>query len=138
MKDIAIANTRNFTFMGHTGSGKTTLIDGILFKLGVNDRYGATADGSSMSDWSDEEKEHKITIWAKPFLKWLWATEGLFISKPLVSYFQMPMWENCWKSGRIRRLLRRWAPFKAVGKATAIWGGPSGCCRMRKISLVKL
>ena len=67
MKDIAIANTRNFTFMGHTGSGKTTLIDGILFKLGVNDRYGATADGSSMSDWSDEEKERKITIWAKPF-----------------------------------------------------------------------
>ena len=36
-------------------------------RLGVNDRLGSTADGSSMADWTDEEKERKITIWAKPF-----------------------------------------------------------------------
>lgn len=67
MKDIAIANVRNFALMGHTGAGKTVLVDAILFKMGVNDRFGSTADGSSMADWTDEEKERKITIWAKPF-----------------------------------------------------------------------
>ena len=67
MKDIAIANVRNFALMGHTGAGKTTLADTILFKMGVNDRLGSTADGSSMADWTDEEKERKITVWAKPF-----------------------------------------------------------------------
>lgn len=67
MKDIAIANVRNFALMGHTGAGKTVLVDAILFKMGVNDRFGSTADGSSMADWTDEEKERKITVWAKPF-----------------------------------------------------------------------
>ena len=67
MKDIAIKNARNFALMGHTGAGKTSLTDAILFKLGLNDRLGSTADGSSMADWSEEEKERKITIWAKPF-----------------------------------------------------------------------
>ncbi|MFH0953327.1 MAG: elongation factor G [Verrucomicrobiota bacterium] len=67
MKDIAVANVRNFALMGHTGNGKTTLADNILFKLGLNDRLGSTADGTSMADWTDEEKERKITVWAKPF-----------------------------------------------------------------------
>ena len=53
MKDIAIADVRNFALMGHTGSGKTAVIDALLFKLGVNDRLGSTADGSSMADWAE-------------------------------------------------------------------------------------
>ena len=76
MKDIAIANVRNFALMGHTGAGKTVLVDAILFKMGVNDRFGSTADGSSMADWTDEEKERKITIWAKPFDGVYQATDG--------------------------------------------------------------
>ena len=67
MKDIPIADVRNFVFLGHTGSGKTQLLDALLFKLGVNDRLGSPADGTSMPDWNDEEKARKISIWAKPF-----------------------------------------------------------------------
>ncbi|MBN1268175.1 MAG: elongation factor G, partial [Kiritimatiellae bacterium] len=74
MKDIAIADVRNFAFVGHTGSGKTALVDALLFKLGVNNRLGSTDDGSSMADWTDEEKERKISIWAKPF-------DGVYKSK---------------------------------------------------------
>ena len=40
MKDIPITDVRNFVLLGHTGSGKTQLLDAILFKLGVNDRLG--------------------------------------------------------------------------------------------------
>jgi elongation factor G len=67
MKDMPISDVRNFAFMGHTGSGKTTLVDALLYRLGVNDRLGSVDDGSSMADWTEEEKERKMSIWAKPF-----------------------------------------------------------------------
>ena len=67
MNDIPVADTRNFVIAGHTGSGKTTLVDALLFKLGVNDRLGSPAAGSSIADYTDEEKSRKITIFAKPF-----------------------------------------------------------------------
>ncbi len=67
MSNIAVSNVRNFVVLGHSGSGKTTLVDAILFKIGVNDRLGSVDDGSSLADYSDEEKDRKITIYAKPF-----------------------------------------------------------------------
>jgi len=66
MNDNSVTDTRNFVIAGHTGSGKTTLVDALLYKLGVNDRLGSPATGSSMADYTDEEKSRKITIFAKP------------------------------------------------------------------------
>ena len=79
MKDIPIADVRNFVMLGHTGSGKTTFLDSLLYKLGVNDRLGNPGDGTSMADWTPEEKGRKISIWAKPFDA-LWKPKG---RKPL-------------------------------------------------------
>ncbi|MDP6524898.1 MAG: elongation factor G [Kiritimatiellia bacterium] len=67
MKGIPVSNVRNVAVMGHTGSGKTSLIDAILYKLGLNDRLGSVDSGSSMADYTDEEKSRKITISSKPF-----------------------------------------------------------------------
>jgi len=75
MKDIPIADVRNFVLVGHTGSGKTSLVDSLLFKLGVTDRLGNPGDGTSAADWTDEEKGRKITIWAKPFDA-VWRPKG--------------------------------------------------------------
>lgn len=75
MKDIPIADVRNFVLVGHTGSGKTSLVDSLLFKLGVTDRLGNSGDGTSAADWTDEEKSRKITIWAKPFDA-VWRPKG--------------------------------------------------------------
>ncbi len=68
MNGIAVSDFRNITLMGHTGCGKTTLIDALLFKLGLNDRQGSVSAGSSMADYTDEEKHRKITAYAKPFM----------------------------------------------------------------------
>jgi elongation factor G len=75
MKDIPVADVRNFVLVGHTGSGKTSLVDALLFKLGVTDRLGNPGDGTSAADWTDEEKGRKITAWAKPFDA-VWRPKG--------------------------------------------------------------
>ncbi|MFO7869954.1 MAG: elongation factor G [Kiritimatiellia bacterium] len=67
MKGIAVKDVRNFMIAGHTGSGKTTLVDALLEKLGLNNRMGSVDSASSMADYTDEEKERKTTIYAKPF-----------------------------------------------------------------------
>ncbi len=48
---------RNITLVGHTGSGKTSLAEALLFKTGVTKRLGSVTQQSSMLDASDEEKE---------------------------------------------------------------------------------
>ncbi len=75
MKDIPVADVRNFVLVGHTGSGKTSLVDSLLYKLGVNDRLGNPGDGTSLADWTDEEKNRKISIWAKAFDA-VWRPKG--------------------------------------------------------------
>ena len=75
MKDIPVADVRNFVLVGHTGSGKTSLVDSLLFKLGASDRLGNPGDGTSAADWTDEEKGRKISIWAKPFDA-VWRPKG--------------------------------------------------------------
>ena len=67
MKDIAVQDMRTFVLMGHTGSGKTTLADAMLFKMGQSERLGSVDNGSSVGDYTDEEKARKTTIYAKSF-----------------------------------------------------------------------
>jgi elongation factor G len=67
MKNIPVADVRNFVVAGHSGSGKTTLVDALLFKLGLNDRLGSVDAGSSLSDYTDEEKAKKISIFSTSF-----------------------------------------------------------------------
>jgi elongation factor G len=67
MKDIPVCDVRAFAVMGHSGSGKTSLVDAMLFRSGANDRLGSVAAGTSMADYTDEEKSRRITIFAKPF-----------------------------------------------------------------------
>ncbi|MBM4143171.1 MAG: elongation factor G [Lentisphaerae bacterium] len=76
MKDIAPDSLKNVVVMGHTGSGKTSLVDAVLFKLGLNDRLGSVDKGSSAADYTDEERARKITIFAKPFSGVYTASSG--------------------------------------------------------------
>ncbi|MCE9616628.1 MAG: elongation factor G [Lentisphaerae bacterium] len=67
MKDVPVSDKRNIALMGHTHSGKTTLLDAIWYKLGLNDRLGSVDNGSSVADYNDEEKGRKITLFSKSF-----------------------------------------------------------------------
>src|SRR3954447_2706702 len=64
MPNYATADIRNVLIAGHGGSGKTTLVDALLFASGTVKHKGAVADGSSFSDFEKEEKEHRHSIYA--------------------------------------------------------------------------
>jgi len=56
------ADIRNIALVGQTGSGKTLLAERLLFSTGTIDRMGTIEDGSTFSDWSEEEKHHKHSL----------------------------------------------------------------------------
>jgi elongation factor G len=64
-------SVRNICFVGHSGCGKTSLAEALLFAAGATTRKGSTADGTSILDFEEEEKQKKMTIkGATAFLKW--------------------------------------------------------------------
>src|SRR5437016_6343453 len=62
MAKYRIDDIRNVALVGHMASGKTTLADTLLFKAGTVDRRGSVEDGTSVSDYDDEEKKSKHSI----------------------------------------------------------------------------
>ena len=56
------ADIRNIALVGQTGSGKTTLTERLLLLTGVIQRMGTVEDGTTFSDWTEEEKHHKHSL----------------------------------------------------------------------------
>jgi elongation factor G len=53
---------RNVALIGHRGSGKTSLCEAILFEAGVIKRLGRVEDGSTLSDYEEDEQERAMSI----------------------------------------------------------------------------
>ena len=64
MPTYTTADLRNVLFCGHGGSGKTSLIDAILYESKTVGHKGSPATGNSSSDFEKEEKEHKHSIYS--------------------------------------------------------------------------
>ena len=62
MADFSTDNIRNVTILGHGSSGKTSLVEALLFNGGGTSRVGRVEDGSTVSDWDEEEQRRGISI----------------------------------------------------------------------------
>lgn len=64
MKSYTTNNLRNVGLVGHSGAGKTTLTEAILYYTKTIDRLGKVEEGNTTSDYDIEEKSRKISIGA--------------------------------------------------------------------------
>ena len=60
----ALANVRNMGIAAHIDAGKTTTTERILFYSGLIHKIGEVHDGTTVTDWMEQEKERGITITA--------------------------------------------------------------------------
>ncbi len=62
MKDYGPTDIRNIGLVSHQSTGKSTLIEGMLFAAGAISRLGAIDDGTTTSDYRQDEIDRKISI----------------------------------------------------------------------------
>ncbi len=62
MKDYPTAALRNIALLGHGSSGKTSLGEAMLFSSGAITRQGRVEDGSTVSDFEEEEVRRHISL----------------------------------------------------------------------------
>jgi len=62
MATIDLKRIRNIVLMGHSGSGKTSLAEAMLYLTGGSDRLGKVSDGNTVFDSDPEEVRRKISV----------------------------------------------------------------------------
>jgi elongation factor G len=62
MKIYNTEKIRNVGIVGHGDTGKTQLVSSMLFTAGMTPRLGKVTDGSTVTDWDEEEIARKISI----------------------------------------------------------------------------
>lgn len=62
MKNYEIAKIRNISLLGHRGSGKTTLMEALLYISKTIDKIGTIEDGNTVSDYDKEEIRRVFSI----------------------------------------------------------------------------
>jgi len=62
MKSYNTEWIRNVGIVGHGDTGKTQLVSSLLFTAGMTPRLGKVTEGSTVTDWDEEEIARKISI----------------------------------------------------------------------------
>ncbi len=63
MKDYKASEVRNVSVLGHSGAGKTSILEAMLYYTKASDRFGKTKEGSSLIDYDNEEIKRGISVY---------------------------------------------------------------------------
>ena len=53
---------RNVAVIGHRGTGKTSLVEAMLFQAGAINRLGSVEAGTTTSDWDEDEQRRQMSL----------------------------------------------------------------------------
>jgi elongation factor G len=62
MPPVESGKIRNVAVTGHRGTGKTSLVEAMLFQAGAVNRLGTIEQGSTVGDWDEDEQRRQMTI----------------------------------------------------------------------------
>ncbi|MDO9547618.1 MAG: elongation factor G [Candidatus Marinimicrobia bacterium] len=62
MKEFQTNEIRNIAVFGHASSGKTSLVEALLYTAGLTNRLGRIDDGTTVSDYHEDEIARKFSI----------------------------------------------------------------------------
>ncbi len=62
MKNYKSEQIRNIATGAHGGAGKTSIVEAILFNLGITNRIGTIEQGTTVSDYNEDEMERQISL----------------------------------------------------------------------------
>jgi elongation factor G len=62
MAAVESGKIRNVAVTGHRGTGKTSLVEAMLFQAGAVNRLGSIEQGSTVGDWDEDEQRRQMTI----------------------------------------------------------------------------
>lgn len=63
MRDYLANEVRNVTVLGHSGAGKTAVLEAMLHFTKATDRFGKTSEGSSIIDYDAEEIRRGLSVY---------------------------------------------------------------------------
>ncbi len=87
MKVYDAQTLRNVALVGHSGAGKTQLLSALLFDAGAVNRFGRVDDGTTVTDYDEEEIARKHTLSASlAYAEWN-KTKINFIDTPGMANF---------------------------------------------------
>src|SRR5919108_1760012 len=53
---------RNVAVVGHRGTGKTSLVEALLFQAGATNRPGSVEQASTVTDWDEDEHRRQMSL----------------------------------------------------------------------------
>ena len=53
---------RNLAVVGHRGTGKTSLVEALLFQAAATNRLGKVEQGTTVSDWDEDEQRRQMSL----------------------------------------------------------------------------
>src|ERR687897_986060 len=64
MTAVEPGKIRNVAVVGHRGTGKTSLVEAMLFQSGAVNRLGSVQAGSTVADWDEDERKRQMSLQA--------------------------------------------------------------------------